>query len=502
MVHGVVGSNPEIERRFKQLLFRFLEDVQSTKAALYLLAEDGRYVLAAQYGFGRRDLLAEAHGPQHPIIRKVRELRTTPWAANQPGESGELAEYLEGAGTARLLLTPLYAESRVVGFVDARDKGRKREFDRDDLRAAADIADALVEAIRRSRLYPDLALPEALTEDPVRRAASVELAPSGLPVDAAGLRDLVASARRFAKLDGIAAVTVSAVTARDAASLVVSGAGERTIDRGAVLRHQEEALRTTGVDVPPLEAWRVDLATVPGRSRPGDQAIATAVLDADRHWAVVASVVAASGERSPVVVLDGLHETWAANRRGAEQRARLRAAWSRVLRPGDHPYAELVAHSEAVSRLAWSMARRLGLDDATIEDAAVAGLLHDVGMRELDYDRLYRHPAPGTEERRLYRRHPEIGAARLEGICPVRVIDAVRSHHERWDGTGYPGRLSGESIPQLARIVHLAETWDVLTSPTSYRAGGNREVAETVIRQEAGQQFDPRLVRVLLDVVG
>jgi HD-GYP domain-containing protein (c-di-GMP phosphodiesterase class II) len=144
----------------------------------------------------------------------------------------------------------------------------------------------------------------------------------------------------------------------------------------------------------------------------------------------------------------------------------------------------------------------MGLDDATVEDAAVAGLLHDVGMRELDYDRLYRHPSPGTEERRTYRRHPEIGAARLDGICPARVVAAVRSHHERWDGTGYPDRLSGEAIPQLSRIVHLAETWDVLTSPTSYRSGGTREVAETVVRQEAGHQFDPRLVRVLLDVVG
>ncbi len=502
MVHGVVGSNPEIERRFKQLLFRFLEDVQSTKAALYLLAEDGRYVLAAQYGFGRRDLLAEAHDSQHPIIRKIRELRTSPWAANRPAETGELAEYLEGAGTARVLLAPLYAESRVVGFVDARDKGRKREFDRDDLRAAADIADALVGAIRRSRLYPDLAPPEALTDEPARRPASLEIVPAGLPVDATGLRDLVASSRRFAKLDGIVAVAVSAVTARDAVMLVVSGAGERTIDHGAVLRHQEEALRTTAVDAPPLEAWRVDLATVPGRPCPGDQAVATAVLDADRQWAVVASVVATAGDRSPVVVLDSLHETWTAARRGAEERARLRAASSRLLRPGDHPYAELVAHCEAVSRLAWAMARRMGLDDATVEDAAVAGLLHDIGMRELDYDRLYRHPSPGTEERRMYRRHPEIGAARLAGICTARVVAAVRTHHERWDGAGYPDRLSGESIPQLARIVHLAETWDVLTSPTSYRSGGSREVAETVIRQEAGHQFDPTLVHVLLDVVG
>ena len=63
-------------------------------------------------------------------------------------------------------------------------------------------------------------------------------------------------------------------------------------------------------------------------------------------------------------------------------------------------------------------------------------------------------------------------------------------------------RLAGDAIPELARIVHLAETWDVLTSPTSYRSGGSRADAETVIRREAGQQFDPRLVGVLLDVVG
>jgi putative nucleotidyltransferase with HDIG domain len=502
MVHAVKGWSPDIDRRFKQLLFRFLEDVQSTKAALYLLAEDGRYVLVAQYGFGRRDLLADAHDHGDPMTGKVRELRTMPWAANDPAETGDLADYLEGAGTARVLLVPLYAESRVLGFVDVRDKGRKRAFDRDDLRTASDIADDLVDEVRRSGLYPDVGPPDDEDQGLHRDARPLDDASTGLPTDHAGMRDLAVAARRLARLDGVAAVSVSAVTPRRAVALVMTGADELSIDHGPVLRHQEEALRTTGVQLPPLESWRVERLTVPGRPRAGDQVIATAVLDTGPQWAVVASVIVAAGDRSAAVALDTLHDTWVTGRRRTEERTHRRATLRRLLRPGEHPYTELVAHSEAVSRLAWAMARRMGFDEATADDAAVAGLLHDVGMRELDYDRLYRHPSPGTEERRVYRRHPEVGAALLDGLGSAAVVAAVRSHHERWDGGGYPDRLAGEAIPQLARIVHLAETWDVLTSPTSYRSLGSRADAETVVRREAGHQFDPRLVRVLLDVVG
>jgi hypothetical protein len=475
-VDGIAGWSPEIERSFKQQLFRFLEEIQSTKAALYLLAEDGRYVAVARYGFGRRDRLAEVHGARDPMSRRARELRTLPWAANQPEEADELAEYIEGAGTARLLLVPLYADSRVIGFVDARDKGRKRPFDRDDLRVAAGIGSAIITLVRSSGLYPDLQPPE----DGERDRAPADAAGGSsfeLPVDSAAITELRRAAERLGRLGGVSAIGVSTVTPQRATILMCADADDRSVEHAPVLRHQEQALRSVATEAPPLETWRLERVPAGGSRGAGDRVIASAVLDSGRAWAVVASAVALRGDRTGEAVLQQLREVWESARRGARERAWHRAALRRLLTPGEHPYAELVAHSESVSRLAWSMARHLGLDDVAVEEAALVGLLHDVGMRELEYDRLYRHPSPGSDELRILRRHPE-------------------------DGAGYPGRLSGDGIPELSRIVHLAETWDVLTSPTSYRATASRPDAEAVLRQEAGHQFDPRLVSTLLDVVG
>ena len=81
------------------------------------------------------------------------------------------------------------------------------------------------------------------------------------------------------------------------------------------------------------------------------------------------------------------------------------------------------------------------------------------------------------------------------------VADAIRSHHERWDGKGYPDRLASEEIPWLARLVHTAEVFDVLTSPSSYRAPVPVDKALATIESGAGQQFDPAMVKTLLKVV-
>ena len=147
------------------------------------------------------------------------------------------------------------------------------------------------------------------------------------------------------------------------------------------------------------------------------------------------------------------------------------------------------------------MARELEFDESTTELAALAGLLHDVGMRELDYDRLYMHPTPGPEDRRTYRMHVEVGdrIVRVEGFDEI--ADAVRHHHERWDGNGYPDRLANTAIPVLARIVHVAEVFDLFTAANSYRPAVSQERALAILERAAGHQFDPAVVEAITKVV-
>jgi HD-GYP domain-containing protein (c-di-GMP phosphodiesterase class II) len=135
------------------------------------------------------------------------------------------------------------------------------------------------------------------------------------------------------------------------------------------------------------------------------------------------------------------------------------------------------------------------------EEAALAGLLHDVGMRELDYERLYRSPSPSAEDRVRYQEHPEKGERIVRGTGLEEVAAAVRNHHERWDGNGYPDRLARESIPLLARLVHVAEVFDVLSVPGRYRPTVSQERALEIITRTSGHQFDPQMVEALCKVV-
>jgi len=229
--------------------------------------------------------------------------------------------------------------------------------------------------------------------------------------------------------------------------------------------------------------------------------IATSVVLSISGSCLAVSVVADAEPAVARLAVERLGDRAAEARDRFHLRIARRGLARRLLQPGDRRYPELVAHSLGVSRLCWSIARVLDLDESTTEQAALAGLLHDVGMRELDYDRLYMHPTPGPEDRRTYRMHVEIGdrIVRIEGF--EGIADAVRHHHERWDGDGYPDRLANKAIPQLARIVHVAEVFDLFTAANSYLPAVSQERALAILERAAGHQFDPDVVEAIAKVI-
>jgi len=122
-------------------------------------------------------------------------------------------------------------------------------------------------------------------------------------------------------------------------------------------------------------------------------------------------------------------------------------------------------------------------------------------MREIDYARLYRHRSPSAEDRRRYQDHVLVGERIVRSVGLEGVRLAVRHHHERWDGKGYPDRLAGGAIPLLARVVQVAEVYDVLTSPSSYKPTVDPPRALGILRAEAGRHFDAGLVEFLARLV-
>jgi putative nucleotidyltransferase with HDIG domain len=155
-----------------------------------------------------------------------------------------------------------------------------------------------------------------------------------------------------------------------------------------------------------------------------------------------------------------------------------------------------------VARYSREIARAAGLTEGEQELVHTAGLLHDIGKFVLP-DRILKGDAELTEaDWEEIKKHPEEGArivSQIDGYQPVGQI--VLAHHERIDGLGYPRGLAGEEIPLLARIISVADTYDVLTARDSYREPISSFEALTELRRVAGTQVDARFVEVLNEVL-
>jgi putative nucleotidyltransferase with HDIG domain len=155
-------------------------------------------------------------------------------------------------------------------------------------------------------------------------------------------------------------------------------------------------------------------------------------------------------------------------------------------------------HAAAVARFARDIARQVGLNEQECELAHTAGLLHDIGHFALS-DRVAERDRTLTEEDWMaIHRHPDLGADMLKdlGIYGP-VAEIVLAHHERIDGRGYPNGLAGDEIPEIAKIISVAEVYDTLTASDTYRTRMSSFEALTELRRVAGTQLDSRYVEVL-----
>ena len=158
-------------------------------------------------------------------------------------------------------------------------------------------------------------------------------------------------------------------------------------------------------------------------------------------------------------------------------------------------------HSERVAVISRRLARELGLTEPQIERIYMAGILHDVGKIGVPESVLHKTGKLTSEEFDQMKKHPQIGARILADIKQIQdLIPGVLYHHERYDGKGYPARLSGENIPLMGRIICIADCFDAMTSNRTYRRALPLEVAMIELRRCAGTQFDPTLIEAFLKV--
>src|SRR5580765_5720783 len=159
------------------------------------------------------------------------------------------------------------------------------------------------------------------------------------------------------------------------------------------------------------------------------------------------------------------------------------------------------SHIRRVQVYAAGLARALGMSDNEIRGVKTAALLHDIGKLAVP-EHILSKPGPLTQEEfQKIRIHPQVGAEIISGVpFPYPVAPLILSHHERWDGKGYPSGLKGDEIPLGARILSVVDYFDALMSERPYHKAMNLDAAVALLRQESGKALDPRVVTTFIDM--
>src|SRR2546422_9758154 len=163
---------------------------------------------------------------------------------------------------------------------------------------------------------------------------------------------------------------------------------------------------------------------------------------------------------------------------------------------------EIRAHNGRVGDLCVRIGRQLGMTASEQRVLARSGLLHDIGKLAIPGSILHKHDPLDDSEWKLMRTHPEVGLRILQWAGKFeRALLAVLYHHERMDGSGYPHGLVADSIPIEARIVAVADTYDVLTTDRPYRQACGAKEARRVVQEEARSHLDVQVVAALLQAL-
>lgn len=159
-------------------------------------------------------------------------------------------------------------------------------------------------------------------------------------------------------------------------------------------------------------------------------------------------------------------------------------------------------HSNRVSSICQSIATKMNLDNNTVSNMKIAGLIHDIGKIGVQEEILNKQGILTIDERRDVQRHPEIGWRLLSSTNEFsELAKFVLAHHEKWDGSGYPSGTIGEAIPLEARIIAVADAYDAMTNERSYRRKFTQEEAIIEMMKCSGSHFDPKIVDVFVNQV-
>jgi HD-GYP domain-containing protein (c-di-GMP phosphodiesterase class II) len=535
----------ELQVKLKEILYDAAVDLKATKAALYLLDQPtSRYELVTEYGF--KGAIRQSADSRDPIVDRCGRGRT-PFFVNGLTAEPRFSEILFETQSDRLLVAPVYLRGQLVGVVDLRDKAGKAPFESGDLPKAQSIADRVAELFANKNVFGQRfitlsgkePLPQVLTgvySQAAPRPASIV---TPLPQPAAApppqaisymprvsslileARATVDRIRNVGAPETLSEAEMNIVREILRAVLMIPGALVATFSAfGHLGGIQEIASRgpltddAVSVLQSKLNSWLAKHGESAGTARSRVQApsgsTGPTITGAAINKVFTAPIAAGSmrnlyltvgfsevPERRTHELLAAFHQQLqlaieqSIGRRSAVA-SRLRIA-EKIVEPDFSRFPELRRHSNAVVGRVDAFARFLALTPAEVETVRIVALVHDAGMRLLDYDRIYRKRDISPDDLNILREHTIVGAAIVDPLLGPEIARAVLCHHERFDGRGYPGELAGKDIPLMSRIVQICDVYEAMTALENYQPPQSHEVAMAVIGRDAGIQFDPDL---------
>ena len=207
----------------------------------------------------------------------------------------------------------------------------------------------------------------------------------------------------------------------------------------------------------------------------------------------------AGGKQKPENVFALQHKLGKVTRQANQSLVESIFAFAKTIELKDHYTGE---HVERTVHYATQIARMLNFPQQKVEAVRQAAVLHDLGKIGISDEILLKNCKLSPQEYEEIKKHPQIAADILRPIKFLHsVIPLILYHHERWDGKGYPTGLSGDMIPMGARIISVADVYQALTSNRPYRKAFSKEDAIKILKDGAGSQFDPRIVKVFLKML-
>ena len=500
--------NAQQIHRLDQTLYRCMEDLGSTKAALYLAAPGAHgFQLASHYGWPRVAPPPQHLDPADPLILMAHRERRS-FALNQGGEYPELQAFHQGKQDPHYFITPIYDRGEWIGLLLQRDLNRGEPYDLElhEGRSQA-ICEEIVQALRSFALRAEPPRPAEppLPAPPVQPSEPVRLpAPPTFPEQRTFFWEAASLVCRVVPAGAVALWVSDPLENRPLlvySSKPLSPALERQVLAltAAQLpdwrqRDLQIVARSESFDRDPLQGSFNTLLPILLEVPFGEADLLMVFRTEDRPFMAHEQDFIHGVARILGLYLEEgrIHERYHQS---------FLSVSHRILASAGERLPSIRAQSMNTAELSRSLARRLERSSQEVEAVTIAAILHDVGTLLLDR-RILDKPTLTAEDLEKVQTHPILASAFLKDFhFPFDILRIIRHHHERWDGKGYPDGLAGETIPIESRIIHLVESFQVMTSGSTYKAARPVAAALEEIRQLAGSHFDPHLANEFIQMV-